>query len=268
MMRGMHFSGQVLLVFSVNPNYFDDDAEKDEAFRKLRDFIWELSQEFPQIASVYISHNANKADIVIWDMELVYGKETIEETLLSYSFDIWPKSFFQTNSVWAEKLYTRVKEFFTEYHSDTKMWTVLDLYAGTGTIGMIFSDIAEKVISVELVEEASKNGNQIAAKNWVTNMEFVNAKVEDFLSKYLEAWEKADLLIIDPPRAGMHPSALPNILKFNTQQMIYVSCNPSTLARDLEYILANSDYKIEKVQAVDMFPHTHHIETIVSLVKK
>jgi len=95
----------------------------------------------------------------------------------------------------------------------------------------------------------------------------VNAKVEEFLSIYLEQNKKADLLIIDPPRAGMHPSALPNILKFGTQQMIYVSCNPATLARDLEYILANSDYRIEKVQAVDMFPHTHHIETVVSLVK-
>ena len=95
----------------------------------------------------------------------------------------------------------------------------------------------------------------------------MNAKVEEFLSIYLEQNKKADLLIIDPPRAGMHPSALPNILKFGTQQMIYVSCNPATLARDLEYILANSDYRIEKVQAVDMFPHTHHIETVVSLVK-
>lgn len=99
-------------------------------------------------------------------------------------------------------------------------------------------------------------------------MQFVNAKVEDFLETYLQDKKVADLLIIDPPRAGMHPSSLPNILKFKVQQMIYVSCNPATLARDLEYILQNSDYTIEKVQAVDMFPHTHHIETIVSLVKK
>ena len=99
-------------------------------------------------------------------------------------------------------------------------------------------------------------------------MEFVNAKVEDFLKYFTEDEQnKADLLIIDPPRAGMHPSALPNILKFNAAQMIYVSCNPATLARDLEFILANSDYKIEKLKAKDMFPHTHHIETVVSLKK-
>lgn len=133
---------------------------------------------------------------------------------------------------------------------------------------MILSKKATEVISVELVEEASKSGAKNAVKNGVTNMSFVNAKVEEFLDEYLSENKKADLLIIDPPRAGMHPSALPNILKFGTQQMIYVSCNPATLARDLQYILENSNYMIEKVQAVDMFPHTHHIETVVSLIKK
>jgi len=132
---------------------------------------------------------------------------------------------------------------------------------------MILSKEAEEVVSVELVEEASKSGAKNAQKNGISNMSFVNAKVEEFLNDYLSENKKADLLIIDPPRAGMHPSALPNILKFWTRQMIYVSCNPATLARDLQYILENSDYMVEKVQAVDMFPHTHHIETVVSLVK-
>lgn len=268
MMRGMHFSKQILLVFSVNPTYFEETIESDTAISKIKKFVQSLVKDFPNIASVYISHNTNKADICIGDMELVSGKEYIEEKLLGYSFDIGPKSFFQTNSVGAEVLYTLVKEFYSQKGKEEKIWTILDLYAGTGTIGMIFSDIAENVISVEFVEEASKSGKVNAEKNGVTNMKFVNAKVEDFLSTYLEQWEKADLLIIDPPRAGMHPSALPNILKFWTEQMIYVSCNPATLARDLEYILEHSDYRIEKVQAVDMFPHTHHIETVVSLVKK
>jgi 23S rRNA (uracil1939-C5)-methyltransferase len=133
---------------------------------------------------------------------------------------------------------------------------------------MIFAKHGAKhVTSVELVTSASKDGEKNAKYNGIENMDFVNAKVEDFLDKYISQGKKADLLVIDPPRAGMHPSALPNILKFGTKQMIYVSCNPATLARDLEYILENSEYKIEKVQAKDMFPHTHHIETIVSLVK-
>jgi len=270
-MRKMHFSGEILIVLSLFPAYFKDEDnsnfDTEDIFDEIKKFITKLTQEFQDIKSVYISHNSNKADTLIGDMELVYGNPTISENLLGLSFDVWPKSFFQTNSRGAEVLYSLVKDFFTSYHKGEKIWTVLDLYAGTGTIGMIFADVAQDVISVELVEEASKNGAKNAQKNWIQNIEFVNAKVEEFLSIYLEQNKKADLLIIDPPRAGMHPSALPNILKFGTQQMIYVSCNPATLARDLEYILANSDYRIEKVQAVDMFPHTHHIETVVSLVK-
>ncbi|MDD4152025.1 MAG: 23S rRNA (uracil-5-)-methyltransferase RumA, partial [Candidatus Gracilibacteria bacterium] len=126
----------------------------------------------------------------------------------------------------------------------------------------------KEVYSVEMVTDASKDGDKNAILNNITNMNFVNAKVEDFLKEFtLDGEKKADLLIIDPPRAGMHPSALPNILKFDAKQIIYVSCNPATLARDLEFILANSEYKIEKLKAKDMFPHTHHIETVVSLKK-
>lgn len=270
MMRRMHFSEDVLIVLSVFPEFFESDLntdfDKEVELEKIRVFLKQLSDKYSGIKSVYISHNDNKADILIWDMELVCGDEVITETLLGLTFDIWSKSFFQTNSRGAEVLYTLVRDFA---HKDNfKSGTVLDLYAGTGTIGMIFSSMAEKVISVELVEEASKSWNKNAAKNGVMNMEFVNAKVEDFVKNYLQKDMKADLLIIDPPRAGMHPSTLPSILEFNTQQIIYVSCNPATLARDLQYILENSNYMIEKVQAVDMFPHTHHIETVVSLIKK
>ncbi len=273
MMRRMHFSEDILIVLSVYPGFFEstentDNFDEVESLEKIRVFLKSLAEKYTGIKSVYISHNANKADTLIWEMELVHWNGVITETLLGLTFDIWPKSFFQTNSRWAEVLYSLVKDFFLEYQKGEKIWTVLDLYAGTGTIGMIFSDVASDVVSVELVEEASKSGEQNAQKNGISNMSFVNAKVEEFLDDYLEQNKKADLLIIDPPRAGMHPSALPNILKFGTQQMIYVSCNPATLSRDLWYILENSDYRIEKVQAVDMFPHTHHIETVVSLVKK
>lgn len=271
MMRKMYFSGEILIVLSLSPTFFDS-AENTEGFSrdcqmaKIKDFLVSLAKDNTNIKSIYISHNTNKADTLIGDMELVYGDEKISETLLGLSFDIWPKSFFQTNSKGAEILYSLVRDFA---HKDNfSSGRVLDLYAGTGTIGMIFSSIAQDVISVELVEEASKAWDAIAQKNGVKNMSFVNAKVEDFLDDYLEKDLRADLLIIDPPRAGMHPSTLPNVLKFGTKQIIYVSCNPATLARDLEYILANSDYEIEKVQAVDMFPHTHHIEIVVSLVKR
>jgi len=312
MMRRMNFSEDILLVLSVYPGFFESDLnmqplalEKSEdsgesfhqeiEMQKIRDFLNSLWEKHSGIKSVYISHNSNKADTLIWEMELVFGDEVITENLLGLTFDIWPKSFFQTNSRWAEVLYSLVKDFShttpssqpspleeKELAADVvslsskgeriQEWgcygTILDLYAGTGTIGMILSENASEVVSVELVEEASKSGAKNAAKNGVANMSFVNAKVEEFLDAYLAENKKADLLIIDPPRAGMHPSALPNILKFGTNQMIYVSCNPATLSRDLQYILENSNYMIEKVQAVDMFPHTHHIETVVSLIKK
>jgi len=268
MMRRMHFSEDILIVLSIYPGFFESEEntesfDEGETFDMLRIFLRELVKKYSDIKSVYISHNANKADTLIGEMELVSWSDVITEELLGLTFDIWPKSFFQTNSRWAEVLYSLVKDF-----TKNTDWTILDLYAGTGTIGMILSGDADEVLSVELVEEASKSWEKNATKNGITNMSFVNAKVEEFLDDYLAKNKKADLLIIDPPRAGMHPSALPNILKFGTQQMIYVSCNPATLARDLQYILENSNYMIEKVQAVDMFPHTHHIETVVSLIKK
>lgn len=134
---------------------------------------------------------------------------------------------------------------------------------------MIFAKSwAKKVISVEMVTSSSKDWESNAKLNNLSNIDFENKKVEDFLKEYIKKWEKADLLIIDPARAWMHPDALPNILKFQTKQIIYVSCNPATLSRDLDYILQNSNYKIEKIKPVDMFPHTHHIETIVSLIKE
>ncbi len=266
LIRKTYFTNQTMVIFSYFPEYFENKKDLESALIDIKKFFIELAESDTSLSSIYLSHNSNKSDTVIGDMELIYGSEVITEELLGLQFDIGPKSFFQTNSRGAELLYTLVKDF--SHKESFKNGTVLDLYGGTGTIGMIMSDIAKDVISVELNEEASTNGQRNAQKNSINNVEFINVKVEDFLNDYIEKWMKADLLIIDPPRAGMHPSAPENILKFNTKQIIYVSCNPATLARDCQYILENSDYIIEKVQAVDMFPHTHHIETVVSFIKK
>lgn len=256
--REAFFTKQIMVIFSINHTF-----PGIENLDFVKNFFQELAKKYPEIASVYLSLNNSKADVAIWELELIYGKKYIEEKLLWLTFNISPKSFFQTNSYGAEKLYSEVLSQVDA--NSLKDFTVLDLYGWTGTIWMVFAPHAKKVVSVELVKDASEDGKENAWKNNITNMDFVNAKVEVFLDDYIKSWEKADLLIIDPPRAGMHPDALPNILNFKTKNIIYVSCNPATLARDLAYILQNSDYKITKVTPVDMFPHTSHIETIVTL---
>lgn len=262
-LREAFFTNQMMIIFSINHEFKVNGGNISLDF--VENFFQSLGEKYPIIKSIYLSLNTSKADVAIGELKCIYGKDYIEEQLLWLTFNISPKSFFQTNSYGAEKLYSEVLK-----QVDTKtlsQFTVLDLYGGTGTIGMVFAPHAKKVISVELVTQASQDGKENATKNQITNMEFVNAKVEDFLEDYLNKNQTADLLIIDPPRAGMHPQALPNILKFGTKNIIYVSCNPATLSRDLSYILQNSDYKIVGVTPVDMFPHTHHIETIVTLEK-
>lgn len=257
-LRQGFFTNQIMVIFSINHKF---PWVKNLDF--IKDFFQELTKKYPEIKSIYLSLNDGKADTAIWELELIYWEKCIEEKLMWITFHISPKSFFQTNSHWAEKLYTEVLKQVDQ--KSLKDFTVLDLYWWTGTIGMVFASHAKKVMSVELIADASKDGKENAIKNEIKNMDFVNAKVEDFLDEYLKSGETADLLIIDPPRVGMHPSALPNILKFKTKNIIYVSCNPATLSRDLAYILQNSDYKIISVTPVDMFPHTHHIEIIVTL---
>jgi len=276
MIRKTHFTNQMMLILGFNDAFSDN---LDNEISQIETFFKELGEKYPEIKSIYLSYNSNKADIAIWDLELIYWKEYITEELHWLHFNISPKSFFQTNSSGAEKLYSMVTDYITPPPTGTSLekgrfkslseQVVLDLYGGTGTIGMIFSKAgAKEVYSVEMVKSASEDGKKNAQLNKLENINFVCAKVEDFLWNYLDEWKKADLLVIDPPRVWMHPNALPNILKFDVKQIIYVSCNPATLARDLDFIMKNSTYKIEKVWAMDMFPDTSHIETVVSLIKK
>lgn len=258
LIRNSFFKDEIMIILGFNHVHNDWNNN----LNSIKDFFINLSKKHSKIKSIYFSKNDSPADIAIWELELIYWNEFIVEEILWLKFNISPKSFFQTNSHWAEKLYSIVKELAWD---DTNNSIILDLYAWTWTIGMILSDNAKKVYSVELVKQASQDWQENAEKNWIKNMEFINAKVEDYLKDYVKTWEKADLLIIDPPRSGMHPDALPNILKFESKTIIYVSCNPATLARDLQFIVKNSNYKIKKVIPVDMFPHTHHIETVVKL---
>ena len=256
---------EIMLVFSINSNHqwYNRDHEW-----KLKIFTNYLARSYPNIKSIYLLYNIWKADIVQWDAEKIYWEEVIREELLGKIFEINPKSFFQTNSLWAEKLYSEAIELALKWKPNFYWDVMLDLYAWTGTLWILFSPHFKKVYSVEIVKEASKDWERNAKLNWISNIEFINEKAEVFLKDFVEWWGKADLLVIDPPRDWMHPSALPNIISFDAKVLIYVSCNPSTLTRDLDFMLKNSDYRITDIIPVDMFPHTHHIETVVRLEKK
>jgi 23S rRNA (uracil1939-C5)-methyltransferase len=244
-----------MLIFSVNTN-----ADKTLSEEDMREFAKNLKSEFDAVRTVILLKNTWRADIVHWEEVILLGDGIIEEELLGMHFEIQPRSFFQVNTLGAEKLYTRVIDSIV-----SKGWVLLDLYAGTGTIGILLSQYFSHVYSVELVKSSSEDGVKNAEKNHVKNVEFINAKVEDFAEKFASEWGRADTIILDPPRDGLYPWAIPHILSFGAREIIYVSCNPATLVRDLDVILSEGTYKITDITPVDMFPHTHHIETVVRL---
>ena len=195
--------------------------------------------------------DAAKAD----SMKVLYGEDKITEELLGLKFNISSFSFFQTNSLGAEKLYSIIRDFI----GNTKDKTIFDLYSGTGTIGQILAPSAKKVIGIEIVEEAVKKANENAKLNNLTNCTFIAG---DVLKKIYELNDKPDIIVLDPPREGIHPKAIQKILDYKPETFIYISCKPTSLKNDLPVFLQNG-YKVTKVQCVDMFPQTPHVESII-----
>ena len=205
--------------------------------------------------------NDGLADIVQSDeTRILYGQEYIYEELLGLKFKISVFSFFQTNSLGAEVLYSKARD----YIGDTKDLTVFDLYSGTGTIAQIIAPVAKKVVGVEIVEEAVHAAKENAELNGLDNCEFIAG---DVLKVIDDIKDKPDMIILDPPRDGINPKALQKIIDFGVDKMVYISCKPTSLARDLE-VLQQQGYKVEKASAVDMFPGTVHVETVVKLHRK
>lgn len=230
----------------------------------LTELLNSLSDTFPQIVSLYYVINQKLNDsIADQDCLLYRGEDAIYETMGKLKFKIGPKSFYQTNNSGAFKLYSKVKEF-AEIQDGS---IVYDLYTGTGTIAQFVSEKAAKVIGIEYVSEAIEDAKINAQINNITNCEFFAGDMKDILTEdFISIHGKPDVIITDPPRAGMHPDVIKTILKVSPKTIVYVSCNPASQARDLE--LLSIDYKIVEIQAVDMFPHTVHIENIVKLLKK
>lgn len=215
------------------------------------------------IKSIYININTEKTNVIMGKKNvLLYGRETITERIGDFNFVISPNSFFQVNPVQTEVLYSKV----LEYAALTGRETVFDLYCGTGTIALFLAGKARKVYGVELAEEAVRDARNNAAANSIDNAEFLSGEAERVVPELYRRGIRADVAVLDPPRKGCDETLLQLLTEMRPDRIIYVSCNPATLARDLKH-LAGSGYKAEEVQPVDMFPWTGHVETVVLITR-
>ncbi len=238
-------------------NFFSEDIEKRE------DLLNFLYTKFPQITSLLYVIN-QKGNDTITDQEVIIfkGRDYIIEEMEGLRFIIGPKSFYQTNSLQAYELY-KVARDFAEL---TGKEIVYDLYTGTGTIACFIASKAAKVIGIEYVPEAIADAKVNARNNQIANTSFFAGDMKDILTKeFIEVQGHPDVIITDPPRAGMHEEVIAVLLFAAPERIVYVSCNPATQARDIA--LLSGSYQVTKVQPVDMFPHTHHVENVVLLEK-
>ena len=223
-----------------------------------------LADTFPQITSLMFVVNEKKNDTISdLHIQCFKGNPYIMEEMEGIQFKIGPKSFYQTNSKQAYELYKVTRDFADLKGNEV----VYDLYTGTGTIANFIAKKAKKVIGIEYVPEAIEDAIVNSENNNISNTQFFAGDMKDILNEeFLSTYGNPDVIITDPPRAGMHEDVIKTILKANPQKIVYVSCNPATQARDLT--LLNEQYQVTKVQPVDMFPHTHHVENVVLLVKR
>ena len=190
----------------------------------------------------------------------LYGEDTLLDYIGEYKFNISPNSFFQVNRTQAEVLYSKVIDYLELDKDDI----VYDLYCGIGTISLYIADKAKKVYGIEIVKEAINDAKENAKLNNITNVEFIVGKAEEIFSKMMKRGIKGNKVVIDPPRKGCEKEVLEGMVKLNPERIVYVSCNPTTMARDIKYLVGNS-YVVKEVQPVDMFPHSAHVECVIKI---
>ncbi len=232
----------------------------DDAPQVLMPLADEICRRIKGVRTVVNNVTRKKAAVAVGDNELVLmGEGFIEEGIGGFRFRISANSFFQTNSKAAENLYTKVRE----YAGLSGREDVLDLYSGTGTIPIFISREAKQILGIEISRDGVIDAKNNCKINNIDNCEFVVGDIKEIIPKIAF---KADVIVIDPPRPGMHKEVTKMVLNMAARKIVYVSCNPATMARDLGYI--SQDYEIKEIQPVDMFPHTHHIEAVAKCVKK
>ena len=247
-------NNEAMLVLIINSNKITEN---------IKNLLFRLREKIEEIKSIYISLNSKKTNTVIGDKNIfIYGEESIKENLNGIEFHISPTSFFQINVKQAKRLYDIAINFFDNI--DDKY--IVDAYSGTGTIGMIMAKKAKKVYAIEIVKSASEDGEKTAKENGIENIEFINGSVEKELVNLINANKRIDTIIFDPPRKGLEASIIDKVAELNLKEVVYISCNPSTFARDVK-LFSEKGYTLKKLQAVDMFPQTSHIETVALLSK-
>ncbi|NOZ07270.1 MAG: 23S rRNA (uracil(1939)-C(5))-methyltransferase RlmD [FCB group bacterium] len=237
-----------------------------EETQELKALAAEIAAAFPRVVSIVNNITGRKSGVAKGEYEItLQGQDYITETLGEFRFQISANSFFQTNSRQARRLYDLAEQLCEFTGEDI----VYDLYCGTGSIGIYFSESVRKVYGFELEPSAIRDARRNARLNKVDKMEFFEGDLMDLLSKtnLKKSLETPDVLILDPPRAGLHPHTVRDILKLNPRRILYISCNPSTQARDAS-LLCRESYALLKIQPVDMFPHTPHVENIALLTRK
>ncbi|WP_068267380.1 23S rRNA (uracil(1939)-C(5))-methyltransferase RlmD [Caviibacter abscessus] len=235
---------------------------KKTRLSKLKKILQDVYDMYEEVKSVYISVKNIENNVILGDENiLIAGNEYISENIFDLNFKIHLDSFFQVNITQVKKLYSKAIEYLGETTN-----CVIDAFSGTGTIGMLLSKNSKKVICIESVENASVAANITARENNISNIEFVTGKVEHKIDKVMLK-ENVTHIVFDPPRKGVDIKALKSVIKNKINKIVYISCEPSTFARDLNYLTENG-YKLTKMSAVDMFSNTHHIETVALIERK
>lgn len=233
-------------------------------FPSKNNFVKALRKKYPQITTVVLNVNDKKTSMVLGERDIViYGKGYIRDTLCGCTFRISPQSFYQVNPVQTEILYKTA----IEYAGLGRKETVIDAYCGIGTIGLVAAKRAKNVIGVELNPDAVRDARINAKENKITNARFYQGDAGEFMENMAENGEHADVVFMDPPRTGSDKKFMSSVIKLNPSRIVYISCGPETLARDLEY-LTKHGYDVRKIQPVDMFSFTDHCENICLLTKK
>ena len=246
-------TGEMMVVISANSDKLPNSDK----------LVATLSELSPRIASVILNINKKRTNLVLGDKNVtLWGKDTISDNLLGFSYEISPHSFFQINHAQTERLYNKALEYAEI--DDTK--TVFDLYCGIGTISLSAAKLAKKVVGVEIVPQAIENAKKNAKTNGIENAEFYCAAAEDITPKLIEQGIKPDTVILDPPRKGSDEKTLSAIVSAKPERIVYVSCNPATLARDVRFLTENG-YKLTDATAFDLFPQTSHIETVCKMIR-